>query len=223
MALKEWADLLQGVVTTVALLVGGAWTYMLFVQKRQRYPRTSIEHRISHRRLESGKLLLTVEVVVANTGDVLVALEKGETLVKQLLPPAPALARKAGNRPARHQATGWDLIAFEPDDPGKHGVEIEPGNVDQSVYNFIVDGDLETIQVYSYFENVEKRRVQIDWRGLRISTPRRLGWHHTSTYDLAPAKRPIGTLTAIASGEEQEFSLIVRSNHHDLSRQRPPT
>jgi hypothetical protein len=213
MTLKEWTEIIQGSISTVALLVAGLWTYMLFVQKRQKYQRTSVEHRITHRPIGGGKVLLVVEVLIANTGDVLVALEAGETTVKQLVPPEPQLLRQIAeqdlHQPRRHQSTGWKLIAYEPDEPGRRGVEIEPGNLDQSVYNFIIDAGVRTVQVHSYVDNVQKQRLQIDWRRFRIIRRSRMGWHRTTTYDMQAAKRSIGTL----DGEDPQFVTTARRNH----------
>jgi hypothetical protein len=220
MALKEWAEIIQGFISTIALVVAGLWTYILFVQKRQKYQRTSVEHRITHRPLGGGKVLLVVEVLVTNTGDVLVALESGETTVKQLVPIGPQFSQRIAEqaRPTRHQATGWNLIAYEPDDPGRRGVEIEPGNSDQSVYNFIVDDDVRTVQVHSYIENIQKRRLRIDWRRFRITRRSRMGWHRTTTYDIQAVEPSIAAL----DGEDQQFVIIARRNHHDVSRSGTP-
>jgi hypothetical protein len=220
MTLKDWAEAAQALTTAVALVVAGLWSYLLFVRKRQKYQRTKVEHHVRHRAIGGGKILLVVEVRVANNGDVLVVLERGETTVKQLVPVSSRISERiaAGElaRPARHQATGWDLIAYEKDEPGKQGIEIEPGNVDQAVYNFIVDDDARTVQIHSYFDNLQKRQLQIDWRRLRLVRRSRMGWHRTTVYDIQPAARPAADLT------DQQLIIVARRNDHDVSAQGTP-
>lgn len=200
-AFKDWAEIIDHLATALALIVAGFWTYKLFVQKRQKYQRTAVKHRISHRALGNGTLLLVVEVLIANTGDVLVAIEAGETTVKQLVPASAKIARKYGDGsaelPVRHQATGWALIAHEPQEPGRRGIEIEPGNTDQTVYNFVVAADVRCVQVYSYVENIQKRSWRINWRRHRLERHGRLGWHCTTTYDIhAPESHDSNSLPA---------------------------
>jgi flagellar biogenesis protein FliO len=47
--IKDIADVIQALFTSLAFIIGGAWTYLLFVRKRQRFPRAKIEHQITQR------------------------------------------------------------------------------------------------------------------------------------------------------------------------------
>jgi hypothetical protein len=41
--------------------------------------------------------------------------------------------------------------------------ELEPGEVEEIHYDFAIDSEAETIEVYSYFKNSEKRGREIGW------------------------------------------------------------
>lgn len=65
---KEKVDAVQGIVTTVAILVGGLWTYNFFIKERQDYPHANIEQKLSHVVLSERVNLLRVGIEVSNTG-----------------------------------------------------------------------------------------------------------------------------------------------------------
>ena len=71
---KEIADIIQVAVAVAAVIVGGIWSYWLFVQNRQKYPRASISPHITHRHIGNDNLLLHVSVTISNVGDVLLSL-----------------------------------------------------------------------------------------------------------------------------------------------------
>lgn len=67
----------------------------------------------------------------------------------------------------------WPCIAkarrtWEPD----HGPQIEPGEGDEYLHDFVVDSDVETVFVYVHVENERRARS------------RQLGWQATSLYDV---------------------------------------
>ena len=65
---KPVLDNLQAVATILAIFVGGVWTYLLFVQQRQRFPHLKMEHKISHLSLPEHRILLMVDVTHSNVG-----------------------------------------------------------------------------------------------------------------------------------------------------------
>jgi hypothetical protein len=86
--IKEMTEIFQNLTTITAVIVGGFWSYKIFIQKRQKYPRATIEHKVIHRSISSEEKydLLSLDVIVSNNGDVLLKLESGEIFVKQMLP-----------------------------------------------------------------------------------------------------------------------------------------
>ena len=157
-------EIAEAIATILAIAVGGFWSYMLFVKTRQKYPRASLEHRITHRPLDSERQLLVVNVFLHNTGEVLLSLVSNETRVQQVLPQPPDLLGSDTN-PVQEGSTEveWPLLDSRERNWTAGEFEIEPGEVDQVTYDFIVGSDVETIRVYSYFRNALKVKKQIGW------------------------------------------------------------
>ncbi len=55
--------------------------------------------------------------------------------------------------------------------------EIEPGESDQVLFDFVVPAEVETLNVYTYFKNESKEG-------------REIGWSLTTVYDLRPTPEP---------------------------------
>ncbi len=174
--MKLIAHTIQAAVTAGALVVGGVWSYWLFVQNRQRYPRAGIVHRITHRHIGNDKLLLHVGVTVSNLGNVLLSLIALETRVQQVLPlPDDVLeAIDKGQDPVPEGKTevAWPLIASHKSKLQKGECEVEPGESQDIHHDFILPGDVEVVEVYTYVMNEQKRR-------------RELAWELTTLYDLS--------------------------------------
>jgi hypothetical protein len=173
--IKDIAEVLQAIATVIALMLGGAWSYMLFVKKRQKFPRANITHKIFHKPISTDKVLLNVTAEISNTGDVLLSLLSGTTRVQQVLPLSPEILKTINEGknpiPEKEREVKWPLIDEKESDLKKEKIEIEPGEKDQIVYDFIIDDDIETVVVYSYFANIRKRS-------------RDIGWDLTTVYDL---------------------------------------
>jgi hypothetical protein len=158
-------EVAEGIATILAIVVGGIWSYMLFVRTRQKYPRASVTHRITHRPLDSERQLVVVDVILHNTGEVLLSLESSETRVQEVLPLPSGLLGSDNATPVRDGSTEveWPLLESSERTWKQGEFEIEPGEVDQVTYDFIVGSDVETIRVYSYFRNTTKEKKQIGW------------------------------------------------------------
>ena len=181
--LKDITDIIAAIATVVAILVGGFWSYTLFVRKRQKYPRANITHRVTPRPMTNSQLLLNVAVTISNPGEVLLSLVSGEIRIQQILPPPSELLNSInqGHDPVEEGQTEvqWPLIASRKSKWEKGKLEIEPGESDQLQYDFILDAKVQTIQVYSYLRNAKKRR-------------REIGWGLTTIYDLQSSSQESG-------------------------------
>ena len=177
--IKEIAEILVAVATVIAFIVGGMWSYKLFVKKRLKYPRANITHKILHKPIPSGKVLLHVTTVISNTGDVLLSLISGTTRIQQMLPLSQEVLNgiSEGKDPVCEQETEieWPLLMDRDSDWKEREFEIEPGEEDQIVYDFIIDANVQTVVVYSYLKNVSKGS-------------RDIGWSLTTVYDLKVKK-----------------------------------
>ena len=67
-AFKEKVDIIQGLVTIAAIIIGGIWTYNVFIKERREYPHANIEQKITHLALSDQQNLLQLGLELTNTG-----------------------------------------------------------------------------------------------------------------------------------------------------------
>ncbi len=166
--IKDLADIIQALVTTLALIIGGAWTYLLFVRKRQRFPRAKIEHRVTHMAVSAEATLLSIDVIISNIGDVLLSLVSGEIEVRQVLPPEASFLQMLNSSQLgtnrRVELVDWPSLFSRSENWEKRVVEVEPGESEQFLYTLLVRAEVKTVYVESYFRNMAKRRRELGWR-----------------------------------------------------------
>lgn len=173
-SIKEFLLVLQPAVTVLAIIIGGIWTYMLFVQRRQKYPRADITHDITHISLTGNKIWLHLDITLTNIGDVLLSFASAEFRIQQVLPLSPDLAQtiNEGKDPVEEELEiGWPIICNRVRKWKEGAFEIEPGESDHVYFDCIVDSKSEVIEVYSHFQNIKKGE-------------RDIGWPLTTIYDL---------------------------------------
>ncbi len=175
--LKDAMEALSAFFTVVAIVVGGTWTYLLFVRGRQKYPRATLEHNVMHKHINEHKVLLRVTLTVSNQSDVLLSLVSGFTRVQRMLPWPPEFldAIEEGKDPVEAGETEveWPLLQERFLTFAESGREIEPGEPDEFHFDFEINGSVETVLVYTYIKNEKKRG-------------RDIGWGLTTVYDLSP-------------------------------------
>jgi hypothetical protein len=165
---KDIFEIIQSVITTLAIIVGGIWSYMLFVSRRQKFPRAKIEHHIDYRSVGSTKMILSIDVMITNSSEVLLSLLSWEIKAKQVLPPRGQLVQfllleseeKSSTAP---EVIVWETIAVRKDEHKKGLFEIEPGEQHQFHLDFLLDADVSTILVESFFKNIEKHGKPVGW------------------------------------------------------------
>lgn len=166
-AVEPLFTILKNFAAAIAIVVGGAWTYMLFVKKRQKYPRANVIHNITHKPLSDKKVLLHIKVLVTNIGDVLLSLILLETRISLILPLPTSLEEDIdkGTVPIVDERAeiDWPEIDAKGLKWDKNMCEIEPGEKDEYVFDFIIDSSIKTISIYSYVENVKKKERDIGW------------------------------------------------------------
>jgi hypothetical protein len=173
--IAQVVSLARDVATLAAIVVGGAWSYKLFIQKRQKYPRAGIEHQIAHKDLGDDAVLLHIAVRIYNVGEVLMSVVCSETRIQQVLPTPTELAAsvKQGHDPvpAGQTEVEWPLLRSHKKVYTKGDCEIEPGESHDINHDFIIENGIQTVVIYSYVLNEKKR-------------DRTLAWNLTTLYDL---------------------------------------
>lgn len=163
---KTLVDIGANLAKVLAILVGGFWTWLLFVKKRQRFPKATVTHVLTTERLP-GHILLHVVTKIVNSGDVLLSLRSAEARVQQILPVTDGVAEKltTGNDPVESSATEveWPLVALRRWSWREGQAEVEPGEHEELHADFVLASSTEAVKVYSYVKNVAKKRRVIGW------------------------------------------------------------
>lgn len=160
-------QIIQAVISIFAIIVAGIWGYWLFIKTREKYPRAIISHHITHKNLTENKVLLHVVIVISNPGNVLLSLISLETRIQQMIPPPIKLIESIdqGLDPVQKGETeiNWPMIDSLEMIMEKGDYEIEPKEIQEIQFDFILNTDVESVVVYSYLKNEMKRGREIGW------------------------------------------------------------
>jgi hypothetical protein len=164
MNLKEWIEIAADVATVCAIVVGGGWTYALFVRQRLRFPRAELEIVVDRAMLQADKRLLHAALKISNTGHVLLRPERAELRVRQVVPVAEEIAASFQTEidpvPADRKEIEWPLLVQR---QWSKEFEVEPGESDTLHADFVIDGNVEVIQLYGFVSNPAQKRPGFGW------------------------------------------------------------
>jgi hypothetical protein len=176
---KTVSDVASNAATIIAIVVGAIWGYWAFLRERTRWPKATLELVISHRELTAEKALLHTKVKVHNAGRGLMKLSRIRIDAYQVRPLAEE-SKEALDRgelvPKDEHRANWNLLErvtlrWDEEQCKDCAPEIEPGENDEYIGDFVVPSNLETVFVYVYVKNVARKRGN-------------LGWPVTNYYDL---------------------------------------
>jgi hypothetical protein len=172
---KDGSAAVASTLTAVGLLAAGIYSIWLY---RNRFPRAKVTHQVSDWPVGDRHMVRGV-VRMENVGNVLIQVRRIRGVLTQILPtPGDVeVAVKARVDPVDRDSTEvlWDTLGDRLKDFSKEGCEIEPGECDEFIFDFVIDADLKKVQFYSHIENVKKFK-------------RNVGWNTTIIYDLTHGK-----------------------------------
>ncbi|HEY0071607.1 MAG TPA: hypothetical protein VGE04_16705 [Chloroflexia bacterium] len=125
-------------------------------------------HKIEHYPVDDRNTLIRVLLTLENKGDVLIKLVEGCVRIYRMKPwPEKALLDPVSESrsPLKdgQNEIDWPLIAAQDLELPTGTVELEPGELANIPFDFIVQGDLEVAIVYSYLRNIHKGKQDIGW------------------------------------------------------------
>lgn len=172
-----WINLekLKTIAIISAIIIGGIWTYQLFIKERKDYPHADIEQRISHIKLSSSMNLLRVEIALNNKGNCLLETNKSTVRIQQILPIIDLSLISQLNTAVvetvrKDDRFVWPLLYER---ISEIPLEIEPGEKEVVDFEFVILSEIEVVRVYSYIGNEKKK----DQNGNEI------GWLISNYYD----------------------------------------
>ena len=177
---KDSSAATASTLTALSLVAAAIGSYILFIRDRQRFPRAKVTHRLYDWPAEHVRMVRGV-IRVENVGNVVIELRLIRGVLTQILPlPSDVmLALARGGDPVDKDSTEvvWDTLRDRLKDFSKESCEVEPGEVDEFFFDFVIPSNVTKVQFYSHVENVKK------WK-------RNVGWNTTIIYDVGDGKNP---------------------------------
>jgi hypothetical protein len=180
----EIVQVIQAIATVIAIIVGGVWTYRLFVLERLAYPHLKIDHSVTDLPLPEHQLRLVVDIIHSNPGSIKITPPSGFLKIYRLqdLPAENADQLNQLQPQGLDDNDGtWVLLdnhVWRWD--ARTPLIIEPGESNQLHYELTLDDDVGPLEIYSYFRNP-------------TVTDRDVGWRYTSIYRPAHARESAAT------------------------------
>ena len=83
---KDFSAIIQALLTSIGILIGGIWTYLLFVRQRLHFPKVNIGLSVTDVLLPDGNRLIHAEVKIDNVGSVILCSNYAELRIRQVVP-----------------------------------------------------------------------------------------------------------------------------------------
>ncbi len=190
---KDFANTLQSGATITALIVGGWWTYHLFIQQRQEYPVVKIAQTISHRMLNKDFNLLLVDETFKNEGHVFAKIDPkdGQSGFLQVIPIIPKLPcvcpeQNSVSTKSREQKLREHLVLTPAENADFRTcptfvrlsipvegqfVRLEPGEEDHLLYPVCIPSDVRTVGLFSWvYKGSDHKEVWNDFSVYDVAT-----------------------------------------------------
>src|SRR5262249_52547585 len=138
----EILQIVQAITTVAAIIIGGVWTYLLFIQQRQAFPRLKIEHAVTHLALQDNRELLLLDITHTNVGAVKLSLPSADIRIYELAEPAADDLAPPSDQIPTGPSDLWEVIdgrrqTWRPDE-----LVVEPGESDTLHYEFLLNQDV---------------------------------------------------------------------------------
>ncbi len=161
-------QIVESIVTIAGILAALGWFY----QRRQQYPRALIKHEIEHRYLSRSHVFVRVKLVIENIGNIQIRLSSAYVDVETVSPAAQFFLKEAAlGKKFKDDGDeiAWPFAADRREEKFQRLSEIEPGEEEELIFDFILTHSIETLSVSSHIENSKIKPI---------------GWCKTSLYDL---------------------------------------
>jgi len=166
-------EIIQSLSTTVAIIVGGIWTYFLFIKNRLNYPTVKIKIQPQKILLPNKKYLIHVKVVIENASKIILKSKYAKLRLRSVVPLPPDVEELVNKDfDPIHEGQNrvvWPLIAAREWQWGVDRFEIEPSEEGTLHTDFIISGEISVIELYVFINNAKKRDI---------------GWAETLIYEL---------------------------------------
>ncbi len=196
---KEWLPVVGVVVTAVAVVVGGVIARRNSQIFRAKAPHVIVSHEISHRQVGTRYVHIFVTAVLHNSSRVHIEFLDGFATIQQVRPVSDGdIERLYEQVFVEREQYGfqWAYLDWIRNRWGKDQLHVEPGEIETETFDFVVQRNVESVAVTTYFYNSRvvgnlsdhadlsgaQRRGRLLGRWLLAKGP--LGWGRTTVYDM---------------------------------------
>jgi hypothetical protein len=181
---------IQAVTTVFALIVGGVWTYKIFILERVTSPHVDVSQVVTGKLISPDWYWIQVSINAKNTGRSLVKFDTADIEVDQITPLPEKIKEdiKDGNYPVAGNDLNipWKGLCryVRPFSP-----TLESGESAPKVVEFIIPGWLQTVRILTFLTSKSLTNGQ--------------GWNALTIYNL----------TGSTNDETQAMSKLTPDNH----------
>lgn len=154
--IKDEVGIVQSVITSVAILVGGAFAIFKFQLFRDFEPHLSISQEVSHRFISEEYVHIAVTSTLNNNSRVRVELTSGFFRVQQILPVTDEEVERLYAQvfsDKEYEDIQWPTLDEFQRTSTNNRLVIEPGESHQETCEFIMSSEVKSVLVYTYFYN----------------------------------------------------------------------
>ncbi|MCJ8321560.1 MAG: hypothetical protein MJK12_18135 [Colwellia sp.] len=159
--MKNIVDIIKSLVSIMAIIVGGVWTYYIFINDRLDKPHADVNIQLQCHNISEEKRLIYITSTIKNRGNSILKSRESILRLNQIIP-LPADIKKKVDAGADIVWKGklepeWTKLAERKITWEKNGFLIEPSESDQVQKEFVINRSVEALEVYFYLDNEENR------------------------------------------------------------------
>jgi hypothetical protein len=154
---KLYAEVVQSALTSIAIVIGGIWTYQQFIRERPDKGHLIVSQTAQDYAVSAGQTFVQVRIELENVGPSRVLINDGVTRLQQISPLSEKISRAIeGAEPAltkrfnERQTLPWPIICSGHLSSMQRS--LEPGEKMVLTQDFLVPRNVRLLRVYSYFE-----------------------------------------------------------------------
>ena len=199
----EWIAIVGGAAAVAAAIAGGFLAWRNAQIFRAKAPHVIVEHEVSHRPVGTQYVHIFVTAVLHNKSRVHVEFLDGFATIQQVKPISDADVEVLYEQVFVNQTfmnVQWPSLGTQRHRWDRDGLLVEPGETETEVFDFVVQRDVESVAITTYFYNervvgqlptdIELDAVKRRERRFRRWLTERgaLGWGRTTVYDIMPTE-----------------------------------
>ena len=171
------AKTVQALGTLAAIIAGGAFALYKLQVFRDFQPHLTITHEISHRRIGDSYVHLDVTATLRNSSKTHVEMRRAYYVLQRISPVSDEEIESLYDGAFEvEDSPGIQWATLEVADRAWQQAEllVEPGESHQEIIEFIINSDIDSVLIYTYFYNSKHSKGSHSAEG----------WHATTVYDI---------------------------------------